>query len=391
MIGIRNRAAALLVALAAALLPRLGAAQTPLASQGLGYPLLPLDARAQALGGVGLGLPGANLSLVNPAEDALLLVPSFGVTVQPDYYSGTAGGFASSGRTQRFPVLHAAFPFARRFAVSLGYGAFLDRRFRAEVTDSVDVAGTPTLVTDRFISSGGVSRLRLGAAVRPGARLAFGASADVYTGAARDSAVRAFAQLVGSVRETVWSFRGVGVAAGARWDASEALRLSAAVSGPARLRAEPDNDSTLATREFDLPLTFDAAASGRVTRNTTVALAARWAGWSSADAQLGDRGGARDVRSGSVGLEYEGLTFGRKTLPLRLGARYTELPFRWTTTGSGTAFPTERALSGGLGLRLAGGAAALDVGAERGMRGAEEAAIDERFWRLSLSLTLLGR
>lgn len=390
MRSIRAARASLFV-IVAALLPASARAQTPLSSQGLGYPLLPLDARARGLGGIGLGLPGGNLSLVNPAEDATLLAPAFGVTVQPDFYSGTAGDFVSSGRTQRFPVLHAVFPFARRFSASLGYGAFLDRRFATEVSDTQIVGGSPNAVTDRFSSSGGVSRLRLALAARAGKGLSAGLGADVYTGAARDSTIRILTGLAPSVRETVWAYRGVGVTAGARWEPSEALRVSAAVTTPAKLRAEPEGDSLVAAREFDLPVTADVGASGRIAQSTVVALAARWSGWSSADAQLRERGGARDVRSASAGIEYEGVAFAGKTLPLRLGARYAELPFRWQGNRAQSTFPNERALSAGLGARLASGAAGFDLGVERGKRGGANAGIDETFWRLSFSLSLLGR
>lgn len=383
-------AGALLLA-AGASLPCAARAQTPLSSQGLGYTLFPLDARARGLGGIGLGLPGGNLSLVNPAEDATLLAPAFGVTVQPDFYNGEAGGFASSGRTQRFPVLHAVFPFARRFSASVGYGAFLDRRFQTEVSDTQDIGGTPNAVTDRFSSTGGVSRLRLAAAARAGKGLSVGIGADLYTGVARDSSIRVLTGLTPSLRETVWAYRGVGVTTGARWEPSDALRLSAAVTTPAKLRTEAEGDSLVAAREFNLPLTADVGASGRIAQSTVVALAARWSGWSSADTQLREQGGARDVRAASAGIEYEGVAFAGKTLPLRLGARYTELPFRWQSNGASSAFPNERALSAGLGARLASGAAGFDFGVERGTRGGTDAAIDESFWRLSFSLSLLGR
>ncbi|MFW6201966.1 MAG: hypothetical protein ACOC8B_05270, partial [Gemmatimonadota bacterium] len=58
------------ILLAAALVASPAAAQSLFSSPGLGTPLSPVDARAQALGGIGVGLMGLNSSLVNPASVA---------------------------------------------------------------------------------------------------------------------------------------------------------------------------------------------------------------------------------------------------------------------------------------------------------------------------------
>ena len=42
-------------------------AQSMFATRGLGFPLQPQDARYHALGGAGLGLPGAEINWANPA------------------------------------------------------------------------------------------------------------------------------------------------------------------------------------------------------------------------------------------------------------------------------------------------------------------------------------
>jgi hypothetical protein len=75
-------------------------------------------------------------------------------------------------------------------------------------------------------------------------------------------------------------------------------------------------------------------------------------------------------------------------VPLRLGARYATLPFRWDAQSDWGA---ERALTGGFGIYLAGGAARTDIGIERGTRGGSDFGVDESFWRLGVSLTVLGR
>jgi hypothetical protein len=103
---------------------------------------------------------------------------------------------------------------------------------------------------------------------------------------------------------------------------------------------------------------------------------------------LAASGGARDVMGAAGGVEYTGLRIFAKEVPLRLGGRYSQLPFRWTGSAE---FPNERAVTAGLGYRLGGRAAMFDAAAERGWRGGETAGIDEPYWRLSFSLPVLGR
>ncbi|MDB4952402.1 MAG: hypothetical protein JWM27_5051 [Gemmatimonadetes bacterium] len=396
MIPLRRipRLAALGLAAAAALgAARPLAAQSLLASRGLGFSLDPLDARARGMGGIGLGLPGRNLSLVNPAEDAFLPAPTLVVAFQPDQYDGTAGASSTTGRTQRFPLIHAAFPFAHRFAGSLGYGAFLDQHWQTQAVDSAVFAGEKREINDRFSSSGGIARLRLGAAYRINDHLSVGTGVDLFTGSVRDSSIHVVSGFAQTVLSTTFAYTGVGYSGGVRWSPSEPLAISAAVSGGAHLKGEADGDSTIASKRYDMPLSVDAGASGRVGGSTVVALSGRWTQWSKADAQLAASGGARDVKTGALGLEYDGFRLGTRAVPLRLGAHYSQLPFRWesTTAANTHDFPNERALSAGAGFRLAGGAALGDLAIERGKRGGGGSGMDESYWRLALSLTLLAR
>ncbi|HET6763589.1 MAG TPA: hypothetical protein VFH27_07945 [Longimicrobiaceae bacterium] len=383
------RAAAAAALLSAAAAP--AGAQSLLSARGLGFPLEPYDARAVALGGIPLGLPGRNLSLVNPAEDAALPAPALAFAFQPESFSGTAGGSSSDARSQRYPLVHAAFPF-RRFVASVGYGSYLDQHWGTSASDSTSIGGTRYEVVDRFSSSGGVSRLRLSAGYRVTDRLMVGAGTDLYTGQARDSSIHTVTGLSSNVFATNWSYTGVGYTAGARFSPADPVWLSASVSTGTTLRAKPDADSGSIARAYDLPLRVDAGVSGRIGGTTTLALAGSWKRWSSAEAALAESsGGARDVRSGAAGLEYEGFKLGTRVVPLRLGAHYTELPFQWDSKSAARAFPVERGVSGGLGIRLLGGAALGDAALERGKRGGSGTQFDESYWRMSFSLTLLGR
>lgn len=362
-------------------------AQSLLSARGLGLPLEPVDARARGLGGIRLGLPDPAMSLVNPAGAVGLAVAGLSVTFQSDNVRGE-GEDSDDFSTARFPVVQAAFPIGERFVGTLGYGAVLDQNWVVTREDSIDVSGSRTAVVDRFRSSGGVARLRAGAGYHLLPRLDVGAAVDIYSGVAADTIFRVFpgSGFSPSVTATTYEWRGVGFGAGARWR-GDAFSLAAAVSGGGTLRAAAQ-DSGVVDREYTLPLQVDLGGSARIAQQALVAVSGRWAGWSAADEDLAASGGARDAMQLAGGVEYEAMRFLGRPLPLRLGGRFARLPFRWTEDGE---FPDERALTAGVGMVFGGGAATLDLSGERGMRGGDAVGLEESFWRVSLSLSLLGR
>lgn len=363
-------------------------AQSLLSARGLGAPLEPVDARARGLGGLPLGLPEPQMSLVNPAAAVGLPAAGLSVTFHSDVISASGGGESADFETARFPAIQAAFPLGERVVGTLGYAAVLDQNWTATREDSIDVTGSRVGVVDRFRSSGGVARLRGGLGYRLLPRLDVGAAVDLYTGSALDTVYRVFpgSALAPSVTATSYEWGGIGLSAGARWR-GEAFSVSAAVSGGGELTAEPQ-DSGVVGKGYSLPLQLDAGGSARIAQQALAAVAVRWAGWSAADGDLAATGGARDAVQVAGGVEYEALRFLGRPLPVRLGGRVSQLPFRWSADGG---FVDERAVTGGAGMRMAGGAAALDLSLERGWRGGDAAGLDESFWRVGLSLSLLGR
>lgn len=362
-------------------LPSGAAAQSLLSARGLGYLLEASDARARALGGVTVGLPGPYLSLVNPAEMAGLPAAGINVTMHGDRVR-PAASLADDFETSRFPAVQAAFPARDRYVLSIGYASVLDQNWNTTRFDSVDVAGARRLVSDRYVSAGGVARLRSGLAYRVGRHLDVGAALDVYTGALRDSTYRVIEEIASTSVGARYEWRGAGLSAGARWR-GEALTLSAAVAGGNRLRAVSP-DSGVGEGSYALPLRVDAGGSARIAQRALVAVSGRWTGWSATGDDL-NSGAARDAMDVGGGVELEGLRLVGRPLPVRFGARLTQLPFAW----AGDDFADERALTAGAGIRFAGGAALLDLAGERGTRAG--GTLDESFWRVSLSLQLLGR
>jgi hypothetical protein len=362
-------------------------AQSLLSATGLGTPLEPVDARARGLGGLPIGLPDPQMSLVNPAAAVGLPAAGLTVTFQADAVTGTAAGQSQDFTTARFPVVQVAFPIGERVVTTLGYAAVLDQNWAVEHTDSILITGEQTPIQDRFRSSGGVARLRGGVGYRLLPRLDVGVGVDVYSGALRDTVYRIFPiGIAPSITASTYEWRGVGLSAGARWRGN-ALSLSAAVSGGGSLTAEAQ-DSGVVSKDYSLPLQVDAGGSARIAQTALVAISARWQGWSAADEDISRSGGARDATQVAGGIEYEALRFLGRPVPLRVGGRFSQLPFRFDGSAE---FVDERAGTAGIGMVFGGGAASLDLSGERGWRGGDGAGLDESFWRVSLSLSLLGR
>jgi hypothetical protein len=273
-------------------------------------------------------------------------------------------------------------------AVQIGYGSYLDQHWQVAQNDSLTLSTGRVAVNDRFVSAGGVARFQGGVGYRLTEKLSAGVSLDVFTGAAHDSVVRTIGNLRASVTGVTYTYSGIGAGAGLRFQPLTNLSVSAAVHGGGHIRASSDSSGS-ERKDYTNPLTVDAGASALLGGNLVVVGSGHWAGWGRLNDELAASGGARDATSFAGGVEYQGLQLFRKVLPLRVGGRYGQLPFRWT--GASAEFPAERAVTAGLGWRFGGRAAAIDAGAERGWRGGSAAGIDEPYWRFSFSLQILGR
>lgn len=366
-------------------------AQSLLATRGLGLVVEPADARAFGMGGIPLGLTGNEISWANPAEAVGIPVPGFKLAFQYDDFASTYGGRESEGSTARFPLIAGAFPIGERIAVSVGLGGYLDQNWAVQRLDTLLVGTDSTEVQDRFTSVGGVSRARIGAGYRVAEQLSVAVGFDVYTGGVERAFGRRFA---GDVEPgcctTEWNYSGLGFLAGADWRPSEAARLSASVSRGGTLNARTD-DSLSVDRSFELPMTLMAGGSARVANDLLLGASAEWSGWSSLDDALSTVGGARDGWAVRGGVEWDAIMLGERAVPIRIGGRTASLPFRWDAAGGDDEWIEERALTGGLGVILAGGAARTDLALERGTRGGAAAGLDESFWRMSFSFIILGR
>jgi hypothetical protein len=388
----------LMVAAAALVVVPMGAeAQSVYAARGLGFPLEAQDARSQGLGGVTVGLPGAEISWANPASAVGLLAPGLVLSYQFDNFDAEGPGTTATGSAARFPMLLGAFPAGDRIVLTAGYGSFLDQNWRVEQPDTLFVFGDTVPVLDVANSVGGVARLRLGGAYRVAEGVGVGLGLDVYSGSVERLEGRLFPGEVnpGCCRAG-WNYRGVGVTGGVHWSPTGDTGIGLSLSHGGTLEAAPRESLgggvvvSAPTMSYSLPLTARLGGSGRLGQDLLVAVSGTYSGWSALNDDLGTQGGAQDAWSVHGGLEWDGLTIRERPVPIRLGGRNSELPFRWNPDAA-TGWPTERALTMGAGVVLAGGATRSDFGLEFGSRGGEGAGIEESYWRFAFSVRVLGR
>jgi hypothetical protein len=380
----RTSAFSLLLALFAAVPV---AAQSTLATAGLGVPVEPQDARARGLGGVDLGYAEPEISWANPAGVAGLIVPGMIVSYQYDNF--TVDGGAGSGSTARLPLLLAAFPASERLVFQAGVGTFLDQNWRFERADTLVLGQDTVAVQDIVSSDGGVTRLRIAAAYNLIPGLGLGLALDRYAGDVERIQGRVFpGGVVPECCQAVWTYAGTALTAGAQWTPSQAAGFGASITLGGTLEASPRDAELDPIRSYELPVQLRVGGTGHVAANLLVALAANWAGWSSLDEAFAAEGGARDSWSVHGGLEWDGITVRERLVPLRLGARTATLPFGLGVAGGDG--PVERALTAGGGAILAGGAVRTDTSFELGSRSAG-VGLDESFWRFGISVRVLGR
>ncbi|MEE8572153.1 MAG: hypothetical protein V3T20_02725 [Gemmatimonadota bacterium] len=376
-------------ALVLVLAPGILSAQTPATALGLGYPVPPLDARAAALGGTGMGLFGGSFSSRNPADLTMFPNPAIGGTLAPEGVTlKTLDGDQSLGRS-RLAVIQGVLPYQQwRFGVNIN--SELDQDWDAILTDTLETGfgDYPFLETRQH--DGGTSSVGLSIAYRMGP-LGLGVEGSAMTGNLRQVFRRTFDpaigdptnQIGGAFGDSRWAFSGWRFRGGVTGEIGRRAIVSAAVTAYTQLSAEKDTFGiAVGTRKFDMPLEVAVGGSVLLTRTLMLAAAGGWKGWSATDFKVFNTESADVIWLGG-GIEYVGVSLGSMPIPLRIGYRHTDLPFY---DGDFEQL-TEQAFTFGLGARLAGGRAALDLGVEIGSRGdLERTGTEESFQRLSLSL-----
>lgn len=392
---------ATMIFMAALLVAAPARAQSLFAARGLGLPVAPVDARARALGGIGVGILGVNTSLVNPASISGITRRGITAALQPTATDITIGDVSDNVSGTRFPLIHAILPLGDRLVLGLGYGAAYDQYWSIALQDTVTIGESRVGVNDVVRSEGGVGEARLSAAFALTGNFSIGAALGMHTGSLEREVERTFGDSVTYNPFTTrirWDYSGMTTAVGARWDPIPALRLAASAAFGGELEAEGKQGEAI-SRTFDAPLRVTFGASGLLGTELVATVGGEWsgaqdgAGTSPAGLPLSV---ADETWRFGGGLEWTGGAGDTRAFPLRLGGSVGALPYHLGDEEEAR----EWTVSGGLGLRFSDAAlvpyALADIAVERGGRSGFTSStltngLEESFWRVTVSLSLFGR
>lgn len=364
------------------------AGQSLFGSQGLGMPLESIDARARALGTLGVGLLGPSLSMADPASAARIFLPTAQLTIQPHWVDGDLAGQSVNTQGVRFPQVGIAYPIpALAGTAILHVGSFMDQRWKVEQASTQEFRDTDIDVVDVFESDGGISTFQVGWAQRIGDDLSLGVEVGTRMGAVTRTFSRfidsdSIFQVVPFRTDGEWQYSGLTTLFGFQWDPIEAIRLGGSVRLSQDLKAKPTNGTEGDAESFALPAEYRLGASGILTPELALSVGFSYADWKSSNEFLGPEALAGAVMSYGGGVEWTGPGLGTRNFPIRLGMRKSDLPF----TFDGEA-PSETVLSGGIGLNLmppqTGLIGVVDLAFEKGTR--EAGSLSESFWKATVT------
>ena len=382
------------VTLAVVTLPGPLAAQTPLTSVGLGYPVQPVDGRAAALGGSGAGLLGGSFSVANPADLLLHDEPGFSLSLSGEAVTLQGDERSLNTGRERFTTIRALIPVGD-WAMGLAFGGEFDQDWSNILRDTLRLQDGTVPYEESREHDGGISTIDISVARRLGP-LGLGVTAQRLTGSLRQSFFRSFegstggAPTLGAIagaRELAW--RAWRFKAGGSIRVADRIVVGATLGRGGTLYATAEG-SDAPDAEFDLPTSVEIGGSVRLSSQLLVTAGAGRASWSSVEPLVGTTGAeftSHDVEWLGGGLEYGGLTLLGGRLPLRVGVRRTGLPF-----SPGTEPLEEHAFTGGFGWEFQERLAVFDLALEAGSRGDVAAlGLAESFRRITLSFSLRQR
>ncbi len=387
---IQLRCLLVLVTLVAA--PLHAHAQSVFNSSGLGRAMDAADGRARAMGSVGIGLFGGSISPADPAAAAGIGFASAVMVAQPAWVEAERDGAAAGTfRGTRFPLVGMAYPVLGGMS-TVQFGSVLDQRFESSRAVDVLLGGESYSVVDQFVQDGGVALASLGYARNVGSNLAVGLAVGRYTGSVTRTITRDSlgVDLPGAAPFTTrgrWGYGGTSVTAGISAQLAGVARVAGSVRWSSGLEANASSGTLGEDRSYDLPLELRAGGSALVAPGLMLVASAVHSDWSDVADDLATPVAVGDASGFGVGLELPQFRLLGRRAPLRVGYRYSGLPF-----GVGTETASESALTGGLGfafnetngILLAG----VDLAIERGERSA--GSIIERFWRATAAVRVSG-
>lgn len=369
------------------------AAQSFLGFRALGVPIRAIDARATALGNLGIGLAGAEISATDPAAASRLLFPTFGVTLQPSWGSFDIDEQSGTSRTNRLPIMGIGYPVGSLGGVvTASLSGHLEQRWIARRQSMVTLNEVDVEVQDSYRSDGGTSVARLGWVQQVGSRVSLGVSAGSYIGRLERVFDRELDSLAvgGEVysfrEESAWRYSGYLVSAGFNADPHPLIHLAGAVEWSGTLRESPQEDA-VGEGVYTIPLRLSAGATTRLTSRLALNVSGVYQDWAASDGFLA---GVTSGRKWSVGggVEWHLVEGETRSLPLRFGYKRLAPPFRFETED-----PVEAIWSLGAGFNLVElddrRFGWMDLAFERGSRWS--APLDERYWRATATVGISRR
>ena len=376
----RTRFAPFLALVATALAASGLRGQGNLSTQGFGYPVGGVSAKSAGAGGAFAEFDA--VSSRNPAALPAWGRPGLYVQYDPEFRSVSLGSATERSTVPRFGALAISFAAGARTVVGLSSHTFLDRTWATQTRSFSRLGGDSVPFSENFRSSGAIQDSRLGVSYAVAARLIVGAGLHVYSGENRLNLVRQFDDSLrfGTLRrDLTLSYSGTGVSAGfvltpVRWIS---LAASARQGGTIRLRI-------LDTLQSDarVPNRYGFAARLDAIPGLSLAVSADHQEWSRLNGLGTAAATARDAWEYAAGVQFSGQRARTSAWSYSLGYRQRDLPF----LANGLPV-TEKGVSAGTSIPIAGPRAALDVALQRATRDAPGTA-RERAWLLSVGLTI---
>ncbi|MES2125606.1 MAG: hypothetical protein V4503_13055, partial [Gemmatimonadota bacterium] len=353
--------------------------------RGLGLPGRSSSAHSLGLAGA-FGLFDGESSL-NPAALGSLTQTTSIFTSSATWRTAWNPAGSAATTDARFPQILVGGPIpGTRFAVGVSYSTYADRDFTLVSSGVASPRGVPINVTDTLTSLGGINDLRLAVSYAATPRLLIGGGLHFLTGSNRLQSRRAWedSSYLPIAERSELSYQGIGFSGGLLFHPVDGLALAATVRQDGTLDVRRDSASA-SSGKIKLPLSISGAVRVRVHRGLELSAGVTERNWSTADAGLRAEGGigAQNTLELNGGLELLRNVRRPAQKPLRLGVRYTKLPFLLTPG----AQPTEWGVSAGTGLRFAGDRGGIDLALERFQR-SQGSEYRERGWTFSLGISV---
>jgi len=265
-------------------------------------------------------------------------------------------------------------------SIALSYSGYAERSFDQATTDSVTIRDERIEVIDQIASTGAISDIRGAVGWRVMRRLSVGGAVHLLSGSISRVARRFFVDnddYYDMEQSTRVRVAGMGMSAGVLFAPVPELSFGATLRSDTELSS---NVSGADIEKVDLPVSYTGGVFLQVHPSIRLATTAERHLWSTADADLEAAGGANAFDTWAIGSGIE--LGGSVGTPLRLGARYSTLPFSPTEEQA-----SELLFSAGTAMMFAGGRASLEASIERIMR--DGAGAEERGWFLMFALTVM--